>query len=143
MKIIQESEYKGPIGILGHTQDDAETTLNDNLIGLEWLRPQLNGIEASTPKPIPQRASLAPKALGAASLNDEFGTALSGGQVTEGKPEYGTPPLTVSCRIRLNSYATYNILIANDTKASGAHWEFFTAPNSGLLTVYMLSLIHI
>ena len=34
---------RGPIGILGHTMDDAEERLKDNLDGLDWLVPQLDG----------------------------------------------------------------------------------------------------
>jgi len=50
LKIIAESGYKGPIGILGHTNDDAEERLRDNLDGLDWLLPQLAGKPAG-PKP--------------------------------------------------------------------------------------------
>lgn len=37
------SGYAGPIGILGHTQDDVELRLADNLAGLAWLRRKLTG----------------------------------------------------------------------------------------------------
>lgn len=40
---IRDSGYTGPIGILGHTQDDAAERLADNLDGLKWLLPQLAG----------------------------------------------------------------------------------------------------
>ncbi|HEV3384005.1 MAG TPA: sulfatase-like hydrolase/transferase [Gemmata sp.] len=50
LKTIEESGYGGPIGILGHTQDDAEERLRDNLDGLDWLLPQLTGTKAG-PKP--------------------------------------------------------------------------------------------
>ena len=43
LRIIRDSGYHGPIGILGHTQDDAEARLHDNLDGLDWLLPQLDG----------------------------------------------------------------------------------------------------
>lgn len=43
LKIIAASGYRGPIGILGHTNDDAEERLRDNLDGLDWLTPQLSG----------------------------------------------------------------------------------------------------
>lgn len=43
LKIIRDSNYRGPIGIIGHTQDDVEQRLLDNLDGLDWLRPQLDG----------------------------------------------------------------------------------------------------
>ena len=53
MKTIVASGYRGPIGILGHTQDDAEERLRDNLDGLDWLVPQLDGSPAG-PRPTPR-----------------------------------------------------------------------------------------
>lgn len=53
LKIIVASGYRGPIGILGHTQDDAEERLKDNLDGLDWLVPQLEG-KPPGPRPIPR-----------------------------------------------------------------------------------------
>lgn len=47
---VAKSGYTGPIGILGHTQDDAAERLADNLDGLKWLQPQLVGKEPG-PKP--------------------------------------------------------------------------------------------
>ena len=58
LKTIRDSGYKGPIGILGHTNDDAEERLRDNLDGLDWLVPQLDG-KAAGPKPKP-RTPVAP-----------------------------------------------------------------------------------
>lgn len=37
LKAILESDYRGPIGILNHTDHDAELRLLDNLDGLQWL----------------------------------------------------------------------------------------------------------
>lgn len=53
LKIIKDSGYQGPIGIIGHTQDDVEQRLQDNLEGLDWIRPQLAGKPAG-PKPTPR-----------------------------------------------------------------------------------------
>ena len=50
LKIIRDSGYRGPIGIIGHTNDDVEQRLRDNLDGLDWLLPQLDGKPAG-PKP--------------------------------------------------------------------------------------------
>jgi sugar phosphate isomerase/epimerase len=50
LRDIAASGYAGPVGILGHTQDDAEARLLDNLDGLAWLRPQLAGTPAG-PRP--------------------------------------------------------------------------------------------
>jgi putative heme-binding domain-containing protein len=53
LRTIVDSGYKGPIGILGHTNDDAEARLLDNLDGLDWLVPQLAGQPAG-PRPKPR-----------------------------------------------------------------------------------------
>jgi hypothetical protein len=37
LTIIRDSGWRGPIGILNHTDEDAETRLQDNLDGLDWL----------------------------------------------------------------------------------------------------------
>ena len=69
LKTIVASGYRGPIGILGHTQDDAEARLQDNLDGLAWLVPQLDGKPAGqrpTPRtPVPARPKPAAGAHGA------------------------------------------------------------------------------
>ena len=56
LKTIRDSGYRGPIGILGHTMDDAEERLKDNLDGLDWLVPQLDG-KPPGPKPKPRTAT--------------------------------------------------------------------------------------
>jgi hypothetical protein len=43
LQIIVDSGYSGPIGIIGHTEDDVELRLRDNLDGLDWIVPQLSG----------------------------------------------------------------------------------------------------
>lgn len=50
LRTIARSGYRGPIGIIGHTQDDVEQRLQDNLDGLDWIRPQLLGKPAG-PRP--------------------------------------------------------------------------------------------
>jgi sugar phosphate isomerase/epimerase len=50
LKIIADSGYSGPIGIIGHTEDDVELRLRDNLDGLDWIVPQLSG-KAPGPRP--------------------------------------------------------------------------------------------
>ncbi len=42
LRIIRDSGYRGPIGILNHTDADAEARLRDNLDGLKWLTTQLD-----------------------------------------------------------------------------------------------------
>jgi sugar phosphate isomerase/epimerase len=58
LRTIRDSGYRGPIGIIGHTQDDAEQRLQDNLDGLDWLIPQLSG-KPHGPKPKPRTATAA------------------------------------------------------------------------------------
>lgn len=50
LRAIADSGYRGPIGIIGHTDDDVELRLRDNLDGLDWLVAQLAGNPAG-PKP--------------------------------------------------------------------------------------------
>jgi hypothetical protein len=53
LKSIEASGWRGPIGILNHTDEDAEARLRDNLEGLDWLVAQLNG-KSTGPKPQPK-----------------------------------------------------------------------------------------
>lgn len=124
LKTIRASGYQGKIGVLGHTMDDAEERLKDNLEGLAWLAAQLDGKPAGArPKPRTHAASRP--------------AAAPGGWLAEGRAEYRTPPLTVECRAKLNSKRGYNILVASDTKSSGAHWELFSMAGNGRFTVYL------
>jgi hypothetical protein len=53
LQAIHDSGYRGSIGIIGHTQDDAAERLQDNLDGLDWLIPQLVG-KPPGPRPKPR-----------------------------------------------------------------------------------------
>jgi len=53
LKTIAGSGWRGPIGILNHTDEDAEGRLRDNLEGLDWLVAQLVGKPAA-PRPQPR-----------------------------------------------------------------------------------------
>ena len=61
LKIIRDSGWRGPIGILNHTGEDAEARLLDNLEGLQWLVPQLDGAPAGA-RPVPRSWKPAPVA---------------------------------------------------------------------------------
>ncbi|HMC09661.1 MAG TPA: DUF6797 domain-containing protein, partial [Pirellulaceae bacterium] len=81
LKTIVDSRYRGPIGILGHTQDDAEQRLQDNLDGLNWLVKQLQGQPAGE-RPAPRTpVPPAPKVSAAHGAHHEpppaSGTAAS------------------------------------------------------------------
>ncbi|HEV7999691.1 MAG TPA: TIM barrel protein [Planctomycetaceae bacterium] len=60
LRIICDSGWHGPIGILNHTDLDAEARLQDNLEGLDWLTAQLDGKPAG-PAPKFRAAPLTPK----------------------------------------------------------------------------------
>jgi sugar phosphate isomerase/epimerase len=50
-RIICASGYAGPIGILNHTDHDAEARLRDNLEGLDWIVGELTGTPLAKPTP--------------------------------------------------------------------------------------------
>ena len=142
LKTLRASGWNGLVGILNHTDADAEARLQDNLDGLNWLVAQLDGKPAIA-KPVPtswkKSAAVAPAAnapRGVASLAPAFGQALTGGLVSEGRAEFRTLPLTIECRAKLNSAARFNILVASDPKKSADHWELYTYAGSGFLSFY-------
>jgi sugar phosphate isomerase/epimerase len=53
LRIIKQSGWNGPVGIILEVTADARTRLQDNLDGLDWLVPQLDGKPAG-PKPTPR-----------------------------------------------------------------------------------------
>jgi len=53
LEIIRNSGWRGPIGILNHTDEDAEARLLDNLEGLDWLLAGPSG-KPATAKPVPR-----------------------------------------------------------------------------------------
>ena len=130
LKTIRDSGYDGPIGIIGHTQDDVKQRLQDNLDGLDWILPQLDGKQPG-PKPTPRTWSPQTVAVATPTAHQ-----IVAGVSLEGRTEYRTPPITVEARVTLPSRSNYNIIVASDTKSSGAHWEIFSMNGSGNLTVY-------
>jgi putative heme-binding domain-containing protein len=129
LKIVRDSGYTGPIGILNHTDNDAEARLRDNLEGLDWLLPQLDGKPGKNkPK---YRTWTLPTAQTAAPMK------ASVSKLVEGQERFRRPPLTILCEAKLQDKSVYNILVASDTKASGAHWELFSAAGSGALACYV------
>ena len=51
LKIISQSGWEGPIGILNHTDEDAEARLLDNLDGLDWLQKEMARPGSAGPVP--------------------------------------------------------------------------------------------
>lgn len=144
LKTIRASGWNGPVGILNHTNEDAEARLQDNLDGLKWLLALLDG-KPPGDKPVPRSwrqakpqvpAGPPASSRGMASLSPAFGQALAGGFLTEGKAEYRALPLTVECRVKLESSKNFNIFVASDSKKSAEHWELYTFAGTGAFSVY-------
>ncbi|HOX57695.1 MAG TPA: sugar phosphate isomerase/epimerase [Candidatus Paceibacterota bacterium] len=53
LRIIRDSRWHGPLGILNHTDEDAQVRLQDNLDGFDWLVAQIEG-RPPGPKPTPR-----------------------------------------------------------------------------------------
>lgn len=149
LRQIRASGYSGPIGILNHTNEDAEGRLLDNLDGLKWLVPQLDDAKpgekpkyrtwsekAESPAMREQRAESA-KPESVESMNADFGKALKGGWVVDGDEEYTKLPFTIECRAKLDSKKGYNILVASEMKSSATHWELYTHAGRGTLALFM------
>jgi sugar phosphate isomerase/epimerase len=148
LKTIRDSGYRGPIGILGHTNDDVEERLRDNLDGLDWLLPQLAGAKPG-PKPTyrtpvgpvaPAPKAAAGPAPAEALVEGRFGMALDARVARAeipGRNDYREPPLTIECWAKLFDAQPFNILVAQEPKSSGTHWELFTFAGTGRLTVYL------
>jgi hypothetical protein len=146
LRQIRASGYNGPVGILNHTNEDAEGRLLDNLDGLNWLVPQLDDDKPGakpkyrtwSEKPETRNSkSEAGRAETTPSLNPEFGKALKGGWMVEVDAEYSKLPFTVECRTRLDGKGGFNILVASEMKSSATHWELYTMAKSGTLALYM------
>ncbi|HEY1081400.1 MAG TPA: DUF6797 domain-containing protein [Prosthecobacter sp.] len=148
LKTVSASGYKGVIGILNHTLEDAEGRLLDNLDGLAWLLPQTDGKPAGE-KPkyrtwkavaaatgdIKTRLVMAGQSV--PSLTAEFGQALKGVLRVEGKEAYRTLPVSIECRARLDNAKEFNILAACDPKKSATHWEIYSYQGSGVFSLYL------
>lgn len=65
LRVICDSGWRGLVGILNHTDEDAEARLLDNMDGLEWLLPQLDGKAPAKPKPQPRSWKKPPPIPGA------------------------------------------------------------------------------
>lgn len=79
----------------------------------------------------PARVTLGPGKFGQA-LN-----AAAAGLFLDAKPEHREAPVTVECLTKLNSKASFNILIASEPKASATHWELYSYAGSGFFSVFL------
>ncbi|MBI3463784.1 MAG: TIM barrel protein [Planctomycetes bacterium] len=102
LKIIVQSGYSGPIGILNHTQENAEARLQDNLDGLDWLVRQLDG---SPPGPKPElrtwKRAAVQRSQAASPLGAHHGTEGTHGTDGTDVPAGGALPFDDQLAARL------------------------------------------
>jgi quinoprotein glucose dehydrogenase len=148
MRVIQESGWRGPIGIIAEKGGDAEVTLGNYTKGLDWLAAELNqpGSGGSRPFGTVQTPATVAPAVGSAStgpltlVDGKFGKAadLTGNPIAlPSRPEYRDTPITAECWAKLKDASRYNILMASDAKASIFHWSMYTGLHSGNFSVYL------
>lgn len=53
MRVIQQSGWKGPVGVIGEQGGDAEVTLRNYLIGIDWIAAQLEEHGSGSGRPFP------------------------------------------------------------------------------------------
>jgi sugar phosphate isomerase/epimerase len=133
--LIQQCGWQGPIGILNHTDEDAAERLADNLAGLEWLRPQLDGKPAGT-KPVPVSWKKPPVQTAVRDAAGFKGRGLATGRILLDRAEWHQRPLTIECQAKLDNAERFNILLAAGPKSSADHWELYTASRTGRLAFF-------
>ena len=76
-----------------------------------------------------------------ATPEGRFGAALDANRVSAStekpNPAYNGIPLTVELWARLEAKQDYNILVANELKASPTHWEVYTERGPGTYSAYL------
>lgn len=90
IKALVDSDWRGPVGILNHTDEDAEARLQDNLDGLEWLVARMEGRD-SGPKPTPRSWKPNPAAPRAERASVDY-WAVEDKATRESLPLYKTIP---------------------------------------------------
>lgn len=142
LQALHRSGWRGPVGILGHTEEDAEGKLRKELAGLETLvarlgetlpPPPARPLPPPPPNPLPAATELLVdgQTPGSKALD-----ARVRGLVTAGKPFFRSSPVTVRARVRLGSAQAFSIIAASETKASPTHWELYSYAGSGVLALY-------
>jgi putative heme-binding domain-containing protein len=110
LRTIRDSGYRGPIGILNHTDLDARARLADNLAGLDWLVKQLRGepvgplpkMQTYSAEPLDPAAKKTPLAgqssAQRAQLAELIAAAQSGGDAKNGALVFASPKFAcLSC----------------------------------------------
>lgn len=134
IKTIIESEYDGPIGVLGHVAErDVADVLRENLDGLKWI---LEG--GSEPEWLKQRKANQPNnPLVAISKDSNALDVRTGFLNIEAGKEFNEGNFRIDCRARLFDKRSFNILVAKNPKSSLHHWELYTYASTGNLSFYV------
>ena len=139
LRVILNSGWRGPIGLIAEQGGDAEVTLRNYLRGLEWCKRELTKAGSAGPRPdfaLPERAAKQEGKL----VPGRFGNALDssgGGMLLAGDDAWREAPVTVEAWAKLRSAANFNVIVASDTKASGAHWEIYSYAGAGDFSAYL------
>ncbi len=143
LQLVNASGWTGPVGILGHTDEDAEVKLRKELEGLEKLAP----VAARPPGLIARELRFAamarpPEGLSAPQGSlaaGKFGLALDarlGGLEFDGQPRFRQAPMSIEAWVRLEGSVNFNIIAASEAKSSPTHWELYTYAHEGDLSFY-------
>lgn len=136
LRVIQQSGWHGPIGLIAEQGGDAEVTLSNYQRGLAWVAAELQAPGSGGPRP--QVSATLPAT--AAFVPGRFGKALdarAGGLLLPGQDAWRGAPITVEAWAKLHSAQGYNVIVASDTKASGQHWELCSQIGDGDFKVYL------
>ena len=140
LRVILDSGWRGPVGLIAEQGGDAEVTLRNYLRGLEWCKLELKRAGSGGPRPS-FVASTNATARAARLLPGRFGKALDaaagGGILLPGDEAWRKPPITVEAWVKLRSAANFNVIAASDVKTSGAHWEIYSFAGAGDFSAYL------
>ena len=140
LRVILESGWRGPIGLIAEQGGDAEVTLGNYLRGLDWLKKEFVRPGSGGPKPDFAAAARGAKQVGRL-VPGRFGRALDAGGggalLVAGEDAWRTAPITVEAWAKLRSAKNFNVVTASDTKDSGAHWEIYSYAGAGDFSVYL------
>lgn len=81
-----------------------------------------------------------PASFSVPSIDETHGLAFVpsvGGLKFPGSSEMEARPLRFEIMLRLDDAESYNVIAAYDVKSSKKHWELFTMPKDGRLTLYL------
>ena len=143
LRIIEQSGWTGPIGLIAEQGGDAETTLGNGIKGLTWLGKELARPGSGGERPRFDPPAVDPKSSPTTEIRlvpGRFGKALdasAGGLLLPGRSEWQTAPITVDAWALLHDSKKFNVVVASDSKASGEHWELYSSAGPGDFAVFL------